>query len=83
MTTEQLNKIQTKLFRDIEKIRDAIAEKVIQFVYLVSGVVICGIISFSYGWKLSLVIVSYIPIVMITNAIIGKVSLFLKTILIA
>lgn len=33
------------------------------------------IISFVFGWKLSLVVVSYIPIVVITNIIIGRVSL--------
>lgn len=41
---------------------------------MVMGFLICVTISFYSGWKLSLVVVSYIPIVVITNAIIGKVS---------
>lgn len=60
--------------RDIEKIRDGIAEKVSHFLSLIIGFVICLIMSFVYGWKLSLVIVSYVPIVMITSALIAKVS---------
>lgn len=57
----------------MEKIRDGIAEKVSHFLFLIMGFVICVIISFIYGWKLSLVVIAYIPIVMITNIIIGKV----------
>lgn len=59
--------------RDIEKIRDGIAEKVSQFLWLIMGFVICVTLSFIYGWELSLVVISYVPIVMITNTIIGKV----------
>lgn len=60
-------------YRDIEKIRDGIAEKVSHFLFLIMGFVICVVISFLYGWKLSLVVISYVPIVMITNTVIGKV----------
>lgn len=63
-------------YRDIEKIRDGIAEKVSHFLYLVMGFVICVVISFVYGWKLSLVVISYVPIVMITNTVIGKVNIY-------
>lgn len=59
--------------RDIEKIRDGIAEKVSQFLWLIMGFIICVTLSFIYGWELSLVVISYVPIVMITNTIIGKV----------
>lgn len=62
------------LHRDIEKIRDGIAEKVSHFLFLIIGFLICVVMSFVYGWKLSLVVISYVPIVMITNTIIGKVS---------
>lgn len=60
--------------RDIEKIREGIAEKVSHFLTLIIGFVICLIMSFIYGWKLSLVIVSYVPIVIITSILIGKVN---------
>lgn len=60
--------------RDIEKIRDGISEKVSHFLFLIIGFLICVVMSFVYGWKLSLVVISYVPIVMITNTVIGKVS---------
>lgn len=61
-------------FRDIEKIRDGIAEKVSHFLFLIMGFLICVVMSFIYGWKLSLVVIAYVPIVVITNTVIGKVS---------
>lgn len=61
------------IYRDIDKIREGIAEKVSHFLWLIMGFVICVSLSFYYGWELSLVVISYVPIVMITNAIIGKV----------
>ena len=61
------------LHRDIEKIRDGLGEKVSHFATLIIGFLICVTLSFLYGWELSLVVISYVPIVIITNTIIGKV----------
>ncbi|XP_031622750.1 multidrug resistance protein homolog 65-like [Contarinia nasturtii] len=61
-----------RITEDIEKIRDGIAEKVSHFLVLVIGFIICVVMSFIYGWKLSLVVISYVPIVILTNYIIGK-----------
>lgn len=60
--------------RDIDKIREGIAEKVSHFLWLIMGFIICVSLSFYYGWELSLVVISYVPIVIVTNTIIGKVS---------
>lgn len=68
--------------RDIEKIRDGIAEKVSHFLVLIMGFVICVIMSFIYGWKLSLIVIPYVPIVLITNMIIAKVSYYLLNLMI-
>lgn len=59
--------------RDIDKIREGIAEKVSHFLWLIMGFFICVSLAFYYGWELSLVVISYVPIVMVTNAIISKV----------
>lgn len=37
------------------------------------GFVICVTLSFVYGWELSLVVISYVPIVLVTSYVIGKV----------
>lgn len=59
--------------RDIDRIREGIAEKVGHFIGLVMVFVISVTLSFVYGWELSLVVISYVPIVLVTNVIIGKV----------
>lgn len=65
--------------RDIEKIRTGIGERVSHFLVLAFGFVLCMCISFSYGWKLSLVVVGYVPIIFVTNTVISKVQVRLTT----
>lgn len=60
---------------DIEKIRTGIGEQASHFMTLMVGFVICVALSFSYGWKLTLVVIGYVPIIIITNMIIYKVFL--------
>ncbi|TDG52500.1 hypothetical protein AWZ03_000733 [Drosophila navojoa] len=57
---------------DIEKIRDGISEKVGHFLYLVVGFIITVGISFGYGWKLTLAVSCYIPLVIAVNYYVGK-----------
>ncbi|KAH8337520.1 hypothetical protein KR067_013124, partial [Drosophila pandora] len=57
---------------DVEKIRDGISEKVGHFVYLVVGFIITVGISFAYGWKLTLAVSSYIPLVILVNYYVAK-----------
>lgn len=58
---------------DIEKMKTGIAEQVSHFLNLTLGFVICVILSFIYGWELTLIVISYIPILCIMNIIIAKV----------
>ena len=58
---------------EIEKIRDGIAEKVSHFINLIVGFIVTMIISFIYGWKLTLAVSVYIPIVIVTNYFVAKV----------
>ncbi|EDW79334.1 uncharacterized protein Dwil_GK13588 [Drosophila willistoni] len=57
---------------DIEKIRDGISEKVGHFLYLIVGFIITVAISFAYGWKLTLAVSSYIPLVIVVNIYVAK-----------
>lgn len=59
----------------MEKIRDGISEKVGHFLYLIIGFVITVAISFAYGWKLTLAVSVYIPIVIVMNCFVAKVQL--------
>lgn len=44
------------------------------FLYLVVGFIITVGISFGYGWKLTLAVSCYIPLVIAVNYYVGKVS---------
>lgn len=60
---------------DVEKIREGIAEKVPMFIYLVMSFVTAVIISFWYGWELTLVILACAPIIIATTAVVAKVDI--------
>lgn len=59
---------------DVEKIRDGISEKVGHFLYLVVGFIITVGISFGYGWKLTLAVSCYIPLVIVVNYYVAKIQ---------
>lgn len=61
---------------DVEKIREGIAEKVPMFVYLVMSFVTAVLISFWYGWELTVVILACAPIIIATTAVVAKVDIF-------
>ncbi|CAH1634814.1 unnamed protein product [Spodoptera littoralis] len=64
----------TKVSDDIEKFREGIAEKVPIFIYLVMSFVTSVIISFVYGWELTLVLLSCTPVVIATTAVVAKIQ---------
>lgn len=70
-------------FRDLEKLQNGIGEKVGIFIYLLSSFFYSIIISLIYGWKLTLVVLSCAPIMIVATAIVAKVivilSPFIKT----
>lgn len=61
-------------YRDIEKIREGIAEKVSHFLFFIMVTLLCLITSFIHGWELTLVAICYVPILCISNLVIGRVS---------
>ncbi|KAJ2945157.1 hypothetical protein O0L34_g9220 [Tuta absoluta] len=61
----------TKISDDVERYREGIAEKVPMMVYLVMSFVTAVIISFCYGWKLTLVILSCTPVIIATTALVA------------
>lgn len=59
----------------MEKIKTGIGEQASHFLNLVLGFVIYVIMSFVYGWELTLIVISYIPILCVMNFVIAKVNL--------
>lgn len=65
----------------MEKYREGIGEKVPMLIYLVMSFVTAVIISFWYGWELTLVILSCAPVIIITTAVVAKVTTFIYILL--
>ncbi|XP_011139991.1 multidrug resistance protein homolog 49 isoform X1 [Harpegnathos saltator] len=64
----------SRITEDLDKMKDGIGEKLGIFIYLVSSFTASIIISFVYGWKLTLVVLSCAPIIVIATAIVAKVQ---------
>lgn len=60
--------------RDLDKMKDGISEKLGVFTYLMVSFISSIIISFVYGWKLTLVVLSCAPIIVIATAVVAKVQ---------
>lgn len=63
------------IYRDIEKIKNGIGEKVSHFLNIVFGFIVSIIMSFFYGWKLTLIVISYLPILCAVKWFVAKVNL--------
>ncbi|XP_053662554.1 multidrug resistance protein homolog 49 [Anopheles marshallii] len=59
---------------DLDKLKEGIGEKLSIFTYLVMSFVISVIFSFFYGWKLTLVILSCAPIIILATAFVAKMQ---------
>lgn len=59
---------------DLDKMKNGIGEKVGIFLYLVSSFVVSVVISFIYGWKLTLVVISCAPIIILSTSVVAKVQ---------
>jgi ABC-type multidrug transport system fused ATPase/permease subunit len=53
---------------DLDKLREGIGEKLSIFIYLLMSFIISVVFSFFYGWKLTLVILSCAPFIIISTA---------------
>ncbi|XP_031626071.1 multidrug resistance protein homolog 65-like [Contarinia nasturtii] len=63
-----------RITEDIEKIKSGIAEDVSHFLNLMFSFVIFVSISFIYGWQLTIIVISYLPLVFFANIFIGKLQ---------
>lgn len=59
--------------RDLDKMKNGMGEKIGIFTYLVSSFVSSVVVSFIYGWELTLVMISTAPLIILATAIIAKV----------
>ncbi|XP_072756399.1 multidrug resistance protein homolog 49 isoform X2 [Anoplolepis gracilipes] len=64
----------SRITEDLDKMKEGIGEKLGIFAYLMTSFVTSIVISFLYGWKLTLVVLSCAPIIVIATAIVAKVQ---------
>ncbi|XP_076620069.1 multi drug resistance 49 isoform X1 [Colletes latitarsis] len=64
----------SRMTEDLDKMKDGIGEKLGVFTYLMVSFISSIIISFVYGWKLTLVVLSCAPIIVIATAVVAKVQ---------
>nr|CAD7404336.1 unnamed protein product [Timema poppensis] len=64
----------SQLTEDLDKLQEGIGEKIGIFMYLMVSFVSSVIMSFIYGWKLTLVVLSCAPIIIAAQSVVAKVQ---------
>lgn len=59
---------------DLEKLKEGIADKLAIFVHLIMSFLVCVSAALIYGWKLTLVILSCAPVIIISTAFVAKMQ---------
>ncbi|XP_021920941.1 multidrug resistance protein homolog 49-like isoform X2 [Zootermopsis nevadensis] len=72
-TTKTAN-FASRITEDLDKMQDGIGEKMSIFVYLITIFVASVIMSFLNGWKLTLVVISCAPIIIVAQSVVSKVQ---------
>ncbi|KAL5289501.1 pgp-2.2 family protein [Megaselia abdita] len=68
------NSFTTKMSEDLDKIKDAIGEKLAIFFFQVMIFIVSIVISFIYGWQLTLVVLTCCPFIIISTALVAKIQ---------
>lgn len=65
-------------YRDIDKIKAGIGEQASHFLNTTLTTIFCIFTAFAFGWQLTLIVITYLPIVFTLNYVVGKVGSFLS-----
>ncbi|XP_077296429.1 multidrug resistance protein homolog 49-like [Arctopsyche grandis] len=69
----------TKISEDMEKLKEGIGEKIGVFTYLLTSFFFSILVSLFYGWKLTLVVMSCAPVIILTTALVARIQSTLTT----
>ncbi|PSN32510.1 hypothetical protein C0J52_16611 [Blattella germanica] len=72
--TSKTSNFASRLTEDLDKLQDGIGEKMGICIYLLTTFIISVIMSFLYGWKLTLVVLCCAPIMVFAQAMVAKVQ---------
>ncbi|KAI8127489.1 Multidrug resistance protein like protein 49 [Lucilia cuprina] len=72
--TSSGNNFASKMTEDLDKMKEGLNEKIAIFVFLIMTFVLAIIAAFFYGWKLTLVVISCCPFIIISTAMVAKIQ---------
>ncbi|XP_023237034.1 multidrug resistance protein 1-like isoform X2 [Centruroides sculpturatus] len=72
--THQTGDFSSRVTIDLDRIREGIGEKVCICIYFMSTTILSFICALAIGWKLTLVIMSVMPILIVSAAVISKIQ---------
>ncbi|XP_069680452.1 multidrug resistance protein homolog 49 isoform X2 [Periplaneta americana] len=72
--TTKTSNFASRITEDLDKMQDGMGEKISIFVYLITTFVASIVMSFINGWKLTLVVLSCAPIIIVAQSIVAKVQ---------
>jgi len=61
-------------FRDLDKLKEGIGEKVVIVIFLIMTFVIGIVSAFVYGWKLTLVVLSCVPFIIAATSVVARLQ---------
>ena len=64
----------TIFFRDLDKLKEGIGEKLSIFMYLLMTFILNVIFAFFYGWKLTFVILAFAPLIILSTALVSRMQ---------
>uniref|UniRef100_T1JND3 ABC transmembrane type-1 domain-containing protein n=1 Tax=Strigamia maritima TaxID=126957 RepID=T1JND3_STRMM len=71
---QPIGEFSSRSIADLNKLQDGIGEKLGMFIFFMSNFVVDMVIAFVYGWKLTLVILSAMPLLTIATAAFMKIQ---------
>ncbi|XP_022240474.1 multidrug resistance protein 1A-like, partial [Limulus polyphemus] len=72
--THQTGDFASRATTDLNRIQDGIGEKIGMCVFFMSTTIVSFVVALVYGWKLTLVILSVMPILVISGGVLAKVQ---------
>ncbi|KAH8236955.1 hypothetical protein KR038_001099 [Drosophila bunnanda] len=64
----------SKMTEDLDKLKEGIGEKVVIVVFLIMTFVIGIVSAFVYGWKLTLVVLSCVPFIIVATSVVARLQ---------
>jgi ATP-binding cassette subfamily B (MDR/TAP) protein 1 len=79
--TTTTNDFASRMTDDLNKLQEGIGEKIGMLFFFLGSFTVSVIVAFVYGWELTLVLMSMIPLMIISNGMLAKAGVYILEIL--